>query len=192
MKDEDWTDVPTGDRSPEEEQAGYTLADLRTVAVPAAVLVTLVVVAILAVHLIREREHWEPLDDLELSGSFRLQGPYDADLAPYGPHSRAVNITLRERDHLVLSFFTGGLETGIQVRVQSPLHPVGGGGPEVLASSEGTDGTIDLIANANGAFQVYFWHPGSARPPGDGDDEALHYPVDVTYDLRIERAMRPS
>ena len=150
------------------------------------------VVAILAVHLMQEREHWEPLDDVELSGSFRLQGAYDADPVPYGPHARAINITLRERDHLVLSFFTGGLESGIQVRVQSPLHPDGGGAPEVLASSEGTDGTIDLIAKADGAFQMYFWHPGSARPPGTGDDDSLHYPVDVTYDLRIERAMRPS
>jgi len=179
----------------EETTAPYTWGEWRGVIVPALVAVAVMVFAVSAWYVLRDTEGAQRLDDLETSGSFNLEGYYRDPLTAYGPHARSINLTLEEGDVLELSYLVNGPPDGIQVRLQHPLHPDDGaggtGGATVLASTVGRNGTLTFSTTEAGAYQVYFWHPGSARPPGAGDDPEIHMTAAVAYDLSVVRAHRP-
>jgi hypothetical protein len=107
----------------------------------------------------------------------------------------AINITLEKGDSVTLTYSSNGPPGGIQVRLQHPLHPTdgaaGAGGTEVYSSSSGGNGTVGLLVEESGAYQVYFWHPGSVEVPGPGDDPDAHITATVGFRLEIERGLRP-
>jgi hypothetical protein len=160
------------------------------------VLIVMVVIAIIAWYLVvgtGPDDH--RLEDVDEEGSFKLLGRWRQNLTAYGTHSYAVNLTLEEGDVFTLSYSSHGPPEGIQVRLQHPLHPTDGvdgtGGTRVYASSVGGNGTVDLFVEEGGAYQVYFWHPGANRPPGQDDEPDDHITAAVFYHLIVTRAHRP-
>jgi hypothetical protein len=131
-------------------------------------------------------------EDVDTSGSFTLDGAWRENLTAYGPHVMALNLTLAEGDHVVLTFTSSGPPGGIQARLQRPLHPESFGGgqvpTDVVASEAAVNGSYEHTVVDPGAYQVYFFHPGSARDPSDVD---AHYHATVFYRLAVERAGRP-
>ena len=195
---EEVTETPDADEVDWEDEttAPYTWGEWRGVIVPALVAVAVMVIAVSAWYVLRDTEpEAQRLNDLETSGSFNLLGYYREPLTAYGPHARSINLTLEEGDVLELSYLVNGPPDGIQVRLQHPLHPDDGadgtGGATVHASAVGRNGTLRFSTTEAGAYQVYFWHPGSARPPGAGDDPEVHMTAAVAYDLSVVRAHRP-
>lgn len=188
--------VPEGVEWEDETAVPYTWEEWRAVVVPAILVLVLVAVVVLAWSMLRDTgPDVQRLDDIDDSGSFNLLGYYREPLTAYGPHARPVNLTLETGDELVLTFLVNGPPEGIQVRLQDPLHPSDGanstGGARVHASVVGRDGTLRFTSTDGGAYQVYFWHPGAARPPGTGDDPEAHITAAVAYDLVVVRAHRP-
>lgn len=173
----------------------YRIQEIRRTFIPGVVLVVLVIVVIVAWWSLRDTgEDLQPLDDIDASDNFNLLGYYVEDLVAYGPYAHAVNLTLARGDRLVLEYTSSGPPGGVQVRLQARQDPSdgvdGAGGAQVVASSVGERGKIELRVEEGGAFQLYFWHPGSARPPGPDDDPDGHVTAAVSYDLRVERAIR--
>jgi hypothetical protein len=169
----------------------YLGRELRAVAIPAVVVLALVIAVAVGWYVTRDTgEEMVPLKDIDSSGAVTLDGAYQPDLSSYGPHVLAINVTLAVGDELLLTFSATGPPDGVQARVQRPLHPGGGepGGGEVLASAVGTNGTIDYWAAAEGAFQIYFWHQGSVREGGEPEE---HNPAYLSYELKVFRAHRP-
>lgn len=136
-----------------------------------------------------------PLRDVDETGTFNLAGNWVENLTAYGSHSHSINLTMDEGDHLILEFTSFGPAGGIQVRLQHPLHPTDGadgtGGTQVVASTVGENGTLEMTVREPGAYQVYFWNPGAARPPGPGGDPDAHSSAGGSYHLRVERSGRP-
>ncbi len=174
----------------------YTRSEWRAVLTPAIVLLGVVALVVIAWYLVRDTgpdEH--RMDDVDVNGSFNLMGYWMQNLTAYGSHVHAINLTLEEGDLLAITYSSNGPPGGIQVRLQHPLHPKDGsggiGGTRVYASSIGGNGTIDLIVDEDGAYQIYFWHPGSNRSPGEGDDPDDHTTAAIGYHLVVTRAHRP-
>ncbi len=179
-----------------EDGTRYSRSEWRGAVAPALVFVTLLILVLVAHYLLRDTgSEWHPLDDVDDSGSFDLPGRYEEELTAYGAYAYSINVTLDRSDRLTLSYRSNGPPDGIQVRLQHPLHPTDGidgtGGAEVFSSSAGGNGSIDFFTREGGAYQVYFWHPGSAREPGPGDDPDIHVTATVTYDLQVIRGHRP-
>ena len=179
-----------------DEDPRYTREEWRAALAPAIVLVSVLVVVVVAWYLVRDtgpEDHL--LEDVDDQGSFKLLGAWRENLTAYGPHVRAINLTLEEGDVLALTYSSHGPPDGIQVRLQHPLHPTDGaggtGGTRVYGSSSGGNGTIDLFVSEPGAYQLYFWHPGSIQAPGEGDDPDDHTTASVGYTLSVIRAHRP-
>ena len=174
----------------------YTRSEWRGVLTPAIVLLVVVALVVIAWYLVRDTGPDEQrMDDVDVNGSFNLIGYWMQNLTAYGSHVHAINLTFEEGDILALTYSSHGPPGGIQVRLQHPLHPTDGsdgtGGTKVYASSIGGNGTIDLIIDEGGAYQLYFWHPGSNRSPGEGDDPDDHTTAAVGYHLVVTRAHRP-
>ena len=177
----------------QEEAETYTRQELRGIIVPAAVFLVVVGVVIVGLHFILGS--WEghsSLDDVDISGSFTLEGAWRENLTAYGPHAMALNLTLDEGDQVMLTFSSMGPPGGIQVRLQRPLHTgdVGGGQvpTDVVASEAAGNGSLEHTVIEPGAYQVYFWHPGSARDPSQTE---AHLSATVSYHLVVTRAGRP-
>lgn len=174
----------------------YRRREWRAALTPALVVLAVVALLVVAWYLVADTgPEAQLLDDVDAEGSFNLLGHWRDGLTAYGSHVHAINLTLESGDELVLSFSSNGPPEGIQVRLQHPLHPTdgtgGAGGTQVFASSTGGNGTIRFFVQEGGAYQVYFWHPGSARPPGAGDDPDDHTTAAVAHHLVVTRAHRP-
>jgi hypothetical protein len=174
----------------------YTRWEWRGAVMPAVFLLVVVVVVVTGWYLLRDTGP-DPnrLEDVDESGSFNLQGNWLEEPIAYGSHVHAINLTLERGDILDLSYSSNGPPGGIQVRLQHPLNPDDGtggiGGTTVFSSTSGGNGTVHLFVELEGAYQLYFWHPGTARPPGDGDDPDDHLTAAVSYHLLVARANRP-
>jgi hypothetical protein len=176
-----------------EEAEVYTGTELRGAVLPAVVFLVVVAVVIVGLYFILGTGEGErPLEDIDMSGSITLDGAWRENLTAYGPHVVAINLTLAEGDEVELSFSSMGPPGGIQVRLQRPLHPESVGGSQVptdvVASAASGNGSLEHIVVDPGAYQVYFWHPGSARDPSDG---GYHFQASVSYHLVVHRAGRP-
>lgn len=174
----------------------YTRVEWTEVLFPAIIVLVLVIMFATAWYLLGDAEQEEHiLEDVNEEGSFNLVGYWSDDPVPYGSQARAINLTLEVGDIVSLDYSAIGPPGGIHVRLQHPLHPQDGangtGGTTVLASSVGGNGTIDLFVEEGGAYQIYFWHPGSSRPPGEVDDPSDHVTAAVAYRLTVTRANRP-
>ncbi len=174
----------------------YLRSEWRSVVVPSVVFIALVVLVLLVIYLTRDTgDHHQRLEDVNEDENFNLRGHWVPVLRAYGPHSHPINLTLDVGDQLVLTYTTFGPSGGIQVRLQHPLHPTDGvngtGGTVVYASTVGETGSIRFTATEGGAYQVYFWHPGSVVPPGPDDDPDAHITAAVSSHLKVTRAMRP-
>jgi hypothetical protein len=185
-----------GDHGPVDGTEPYTRREWWTALAPAIVLLAFIVLLIFAWFMAWDTEPDEHLlGDMDDSGSFNLQGHWVEDPTPYGTHAFAINLTLEEGDALTLDYSAHGPPDGIQVRLQHPLHPKAGvegtGGSLVYASSVGGNGTIEFFVQDAGAYQVYFWHPGSTKAAGQGDDPDDHTLAAVSYHLVVIRAHRP-
>ena len=185
-----------GDDGGSPDEVPYTRRESRGVLAPTLALVAVLALLVIAWHLVRDTGPEDALlGDVDESGSFKLRGHWRENLTAYGPHAHAINLTLEEGDLFILNYGSHGPPDGIQVRLQHPLHPSdganGSGGTRVFASSAGGNGTLQLSVREAGAFQVYFWHPGSIRAPGEGDDADAHITASVSYDLSVRRAHRP-
>lgn len=185
-------DEPFGSDGPKR----YTKGEWRSALKPALVLLAVVVILVVAWYLVSDTiPEDQRLDDVDRDGSVNLLGHKRDNLTAYGSHVHAINLTLESGDDLQLSFTSNGPPEGIQVRLQHPLHPSdgsgGAGGTQVFAMSSGGNGTIGFFVEEGGAYQVYFWHPGSARGPGPDDDPDDHITAAVSYHLVVIRAHRP-
>lgn len=184
------------DLEEDEKETRYARHEWRSVVVPSVVFIALVVLVLLAIYLTRDTgDHHQRLGDVDESDNFNLLGHWVPELHAYGSHSHPINLSLEVGDQLVLTYTTFGPPGGIQVRLQHPLHPTDGvngtGGTEVYSSAVGENGSIRFTATEGGAYQVYFWHPGSVVPPGPDDDPDAHIMVAVSYHLEVTRALRP-
>jgi hypothetical protein len=196
--DEETYEDPPGPDDVEKDGKGtrYSRSEWRSVVVPSAVFIALVILVLLVIYLTQDTgDDHQRLDDLDESDNFNLLGHWVPELHAYGPYSHPVNLTLEVGDQLVLTYTTFGPPGGIQVRLQHPLHPTDGvngtGGTEVYSSAVGENGSIRFTAREGGAYQVYFWHPGSVVPPGPSDDPNAHITAAVSYHLQVTRALRP-
>ena len=196
--DEKTPEDPTRPDDTEEGGKGtrYSRSEWRSVVVPSVVFIALVVLVLLAIYLTRDTgDHHQRLGDVDESDNFNLLGHWVPELHAYGSHSHPINLSLEVGDQLVLTYTTFGPPGGIQVRLQHPLHPTDGvngtGGTEVYSSAVGENGSIRFTATEGGAYQVYFWHPGSVVPPGPDDDPDAHIRAAVSSHLKVTRAMRP-
>jgi hypothetical protein len=174
----------------------YTRGEWMDALVPAILVVAVLVLVLVVWYLAGDEGPIEQgLDDVDENGSFNLQGQWVEDLTAYGTQAASINLTLDEGDRLSLSYSAHGPPDGIQVRLQHPLHPSDGangtGGTRVFASSVGGNGTIELFVQEGGAYQLYFWHPGSTKMPGPDDDPDDHTLAAVSYHLVVIRAHRP-
>jgi hypothetical protein len=179
-----------------EEATSYPVPEVRGVLLPALVLLSIVILLLVADHLTDDGgSRLYPLEDVDTSGSFHLAGDYSTEPVAYGPSTHAINLTLNVGDRLVLTYSSFGPSGGIQVRLQHPLSSRDGvngtGGTEVHSMAAGGNGTMDFLVREGGAYQVYFWHPGSARPPHPGEGADAHSVASVTYTLRVTRGNRP-
>jgi hypothetical protein len=175
---------------------GYSRSEWRSVVIPSAVFIALVVLILLVIYLTQDTgDDHQRLDDVDVNENFNLLGHWVPELHAYGSHSHPINLTLEVGDQLILTYSTFGPPGGIQVRLQHPLHPTDGvngtGGTEVYSSTVGENGSIRFTATEGGAYQVYFWHPGSVVPPGPDDDPNKHITAAVSYHLLVTRALRP-
>jgi hypothetical protein len=182
--------------SDEEGDGRYTRDEWRGLLVPAAGVVAVLVISVVAWVLLSDPgPDVVRLDDVDERGSINLLGHWRENLTAYGPHAFAINLTLEEGDAVTLTYSSNGPPGGIQVRLQRPLHPSDGeggtGGTTVHSSSSGVNGTVRLDVEEPGAYQVYIWHPGSARGPGPDDDPDDHTTAAVGYHLVVERGSRP-
>jgi hypothetical protein len=174
----------------------YTKGEWSSALIPVITFLTAVVLVVVSWYLVTDTGTEDPLlDDMDESGSFNLQGQWVEQPKAYGPHTKALNLTLEHGDTLTLTYSAHGPPGGIQVRVQHPLDPSDGvngtGGARVFASSVGGNGTVDLFVENEGAYQVYFWHPGVTKAPGPDDDPDDHTLAAVGYRLVVNRANRP-
>jgi hypothetical protein len=174
----------------------YSRDEWMRVVLPAVLLLAMLLMAATVWSLMKVPGPDEDLlADVDEAGSFNLVGHWTDGVTAYGPHARSVNLTLERGDDLSLVFSSNGPPDGIQVRLQHPLFPTDGangtGGTRVYASAVGGNGSIHLLVEEEGAYQVYFWHPGSVRGPGEGDDPADHTTAAVSYHLVVARAHRP-
>jgi len=181
---------------PQVDQTPYSGTEWRAVATPALVLLVVVALAVVCWYMLRDTgPDTQPLEDMDVEGTFDLLGHWRKDLTVYGTHAGAINLTLAQGDTISLTYTSHGPPDGVKVRLQHPFHPTDGangtGGTMVYASSVGGNGTIDLFVKEPGAYQVYFWHPGSTRALGEGDDPADHTTAAVSYHLVVVRAHRP-
>jgi hypothetical protein len=181
-------EVP-GESEWEEDDSRYSWSDARPLVVPIVVISSVVVVILVGLHFIQgPDDDVTRLEDVDMSGTFTLDGSAQNPFTHYGPHVWSHNLTLRKGDTIVLRYTSSGPPEGIHVRLQHPLLPQQAEPVEVHASSAGANGSIDLVIGISGAYQVYIYHPGAARPPEDPD---AHQYATVVYDLEVTRANRP-
>ncbi len=178
------------------EGSAYSREEMTRVVVPSVLSLAMVLMVVTVWYLLMDQgpeEHLLP--EVEEEGSFNLVGHWAEGVTAYGPHARSINLTLEEGDVLSLIYTVSGPPGGIHVRLQHPLHPSDGingtGGTAVHASSVGGNGSIHFLVEQGGAYQVYFWHPGSAQEPGEGDAPDDHVTAAVSYRLTVNRAHRP-
>jgi len=196
--DEEVAEEPSRPDVMEDDAKGtrYLRSEWRSVIVPSVVFIALVVLVLFAIYLTRDTgDDHQRLEDVNENANFNLLGHWVPELHAYGSHSHPFNLTLDVGDVLVLTYTTFGPPSGIQVRLQHPLHPTDGingtGGTEVYASTVGENGSIRFTATEGGAYQVYFWHPGSVVPPGPDDDPDVHITAAISSHLKVTRALRP-
>ncbi|UCC93013.1 MAG: hypothetical protein JSW25_10210 [Thermoplasmata archaeon] len=180
----------------EGDDAPFTRTEWRNALVPAILLFVVMTVVALAWYLAWDTSPEEHrLSDIDETGTLNLLGQWMEDPTAYGYHAAAINLTLEKGDTITLDYSAHGPPDGIQVRLQHPLHPSDGingtGGAMVYASSVGGNGTVQLFVTEAGAYQLYFWHPGTTRAPGPGDDPDDHTLAVVGYHLVVVRAHRP-
>jgi hypothetical protein len=178
------------------EGGGYSRGEWRGVLVPTAAVVAVLIISVVAWYLVTDPgPDVQRLEDIDEEGSFKLLGHCWGNSTAYGSHVHAINLTLEEGDTVTLSYTSNGPPDGIQVRLQHPLHPTDGqggtGGSRVYSSSSGGNGTVGLFVEESGAYQLYFWHPGSILAPGPGDDPDAHITATVGYILEVTRGSRP-
>jgi len=153
------------------------------------VVLSFVVIAIRLADLWAPEER--PLGDVSDSGTFDLDGATVDPYVPFGGHAHAINVTLLAGDRLRLEFTVTGPPDGVEALLQRPISPTNASTSPamVLESATGLSGSINFTAVEPGAYQVYFFHPASVRPPPTGVDAGdWHVDARVTYSLRIQRA----
>lgn len=192
-EEEAWAEVPD---EPGRDDNPYTGTEWRAVVTPALVVLVVIALAVFSWYALTDSgpDH-RPSKDIDDEGTFNLLGHWREDLTVYGTHVGAINLSLDKGDTVTMTYSSHGPPKGIQVRLQHPLHPTDGtdgtGGTIVYASSVGGNGTVNLFIEEPGAYQVYFWHPGSTSAPGVDDDPNDHTTAAVAYHLVVVRAHRP-